>query len=540
MFDKESGQTPKVLKKIFDSDCSKEVVALQRSPCFAMSRGGKELFHTNFLSFLLEVDLGLIEDKRERGVVSAVQKALIKLIFSAGGEVVDLPNSVQTWRENRSLDLVVLAAPTVTENKFPGFEGCAPMVPGTSDTFAASRELLGLVGVVIEAKFKALPTRAQLLKYDKRLTDGVRFELAETKPVKDEADWGWLDMKLISDQHSAAILKARYASVHGADPEVGQQKLRNISVFACGKGSVLRVLLAPAATVPEWLNETSWKLLSWEKLIETMNDAMPPVNAPSLRDAGLIILLRDYVTFTDHLLNLIKMTANGVVAFSQSSSLFSELAGVHEKFAQLRIHDLIGKVAFDRLRELLCTGPLKANAERSLPNGFAFNNETFLSRGTPGLIIEFVYTNSDAKQADRNFSLGIQIQGTKYRHYVSVSKPKPEGGGLLEFAMLMGQPNAESEDDKGWWNVNTEPPEASQGKKAKGRSKSDEIAKAGFRRFGAEAFLYTQTDIAGLCYSDLVKKVGSSMAFAARVLQKNHIVAGAEKFVGTPDALTKP
>jgi len=371
------------------------------------------------------------------------------------------------------------------------------------------------------------------------LNTEICVDLADPLPIEGEREWGSVGINLVNrpkgdKDFGKAIFVARFAPAgeSGSDNPDSAGKTSN-PIFACGSGRILRVLLSPEA--PAWLKDTSWKHVEWGRLIETMKKTMDWTEKPTLPDTGLLVLLRDYVGFTSQLLKIISMTANGVETFcqDQSSSRFSELAGVHKDFAKLRVHDVVGKIAFDRLRECLLRKIPELLSRRDQSNEFCFDSETFFSRGTPGLVLEFAYTNPD--QVGRKLGLGIQIQGTKYRHYLTVSKPQAKGGTLLQLALQMGEPNDESVDSKGWWNVDAMPHEVPKSKEAFGGGKRDVIHDAGFHRFGAEAFLHTQTDIAGLCFPALVEKVKASIKLARSILEDEKFRTAAMKFVDTAE-----
>lgn len=123
--------------------------ALKKSPMFNLSLSSKELFHSNFLYWIAQKD-------------KAVFKTLINKLGVKTGE---WPDEWEVSREHKNFDLCVCEK--VTKN-----------------------ELL-----VIENKFKSLPDKAQLDKYDKKLqnnTDCQKILLSLTKPFIDEqGNWKW-------------------------------------------------------------------------------------------------------------------------------------------------------------------------------------------------------------------------------------------------------------------------------------------------------------------------------------------------------------
>ncbi len=83
-------------------NCHGHLASLAKSPTFVMSLGAKELFHTNFLAFLLE--------SREPSIQPIQSK--LKTLFFGHGKV----GRVVTWREKNSLDLVIMPAPKTNGN----------------------------------------------------------------------------------------------------------------------------------------------------------------------------------------------------------------------------------------------------------------------------------------------------------------------------------------------------------------------------------------------------------------------------------------
>lgn len=128
----------------------KERNILAQSPTFSMSLGAKELFHTNFLGFLLESDHCDLD-----GVRRALRNALNFDVQE--GEM----SHCFVWREYNHLDLVLVPVREDTNND-------------QNEYLPADRAL------VVEAKLKSLPSQQQLDNY-------------LTKPLKalylDHDDW---------------------------------------------------------------------------------------------------------------------------------------------------------------------------------------------------------------------------------------------------------------------------------------------------------------------------------------------------------------
>ncbi len=172
---------------------------LKGSPTFAMSLGAKELFHTNFLAFLLETD---------EQSISAVSQKLKELFFDKD------PGEVWVFREKHNLDLVV-----VPKNRSHASEYSA---------------------VVIEAKLKSIPTTEQLAKYDARINKGFNLAVEDQK---------YDNLKFKYDTSKDQIGCVDY--------RVGRKVLESV------KKSIRRILLSPTqlSDGPSW-KFMDWNKLS--------------------------------------------------------------------------------------------------------------------------------------------------------------------------------------------------------------------------------------------------------------------------------------
>lgn len=126
---------------------------LRRSPTFAMSLGAKELFHSNFLAFLLE--------SRDPGL-SSLQIGL-RSLFGCPKHA-DEVSWCFVHRELRNLDLVLVPVCSRSHRRQDGLKG-------TEEFYEPS----GNPCVVIEAKLKALPTAKQLEEYSRLLANGATY-----------------------------------------------------------------------------------------------------------------------------------------------------------------------------------------------------------------------------------------------------------------------------------------------------------------------------------------------------------------------------
>ncbi len=485
-------------------DCKSTLQALAASPTFAMSLGAKELFHTNFLSFLLEIDATTLP-AGDGKLVAETQRGLLALMFTCSS-----PASVVTWREKSGMDLIVLRSPIVGPaapdgDSSPGFDSGGfmkriPHLPGWKNAD------VGIGAVVLEAKLKALPTCAQLESYNGKLEKGVSLAFAE--PLECGTDiWGRTDIRLVAVGTGVAEFGAYHVPAAG-----GPGNFR----FAGARGLIRRILLAPDDP-GKTIEGTGWSYLPWSVLAERLPDG---VVCPG---EGLMShLLRDYGQSTRNLLHILAVTRAALEHFVMNNcplTLGDLVTAVeHAAFKCIRIHDLIGKYAFNRIEcELCCRLP---SALRDSVGDFAFNSYTFMTRAKAG--ISFEYRLSHATNA-RSVSIGVQVQGSVYRHYVSASHPTERHGGWLRgLALLLGNPKSGNSADWGWWRV--------------GCRELNQNGPCDFGQFGPEAFLYTHGSAADLTFAKLVAEVACSMTRVREALGSNawlKFVAEANHFIAS-------
>jgi len=130
--------------------CQKQIATLKNSPSFAMSLGAKELFHTNFLAFVLKDQTQSLDPIR-----TELRRALGFECLK--GEL----TSCEVWRESNNFDLVIV--PILAE-----------------DSSLRSRAL------IIEAKLKSTPTIEQLNSYTHKLASGVSLKIPATTLFPDQ------------------------------------------------------------------------------------------------------------------------------------------------------------------------------------------------------------------------------------------------------------------------------------------------------------------------------------------------------------------
>lgn len=345
-----------------------ELNALKNSVTFAMSLGSKELFHTNFIAFLLEnTDASLFN----------IRNQLAQLFF---GQPIN-NTKIYTWREKHNLDLVIIAIDWDKNQS-------------KDDDCDLSGVIKNAYVCVIEAKLKSIPTNAQLQGYDHKLAkkNGLNFDLNDSDYTQTLA-----------------------GKITGFNLKYGPKSHSSLTpVFIKTKGKVVtpiifdRILLSQTS-----LPNCNWTQLTWCKLASTVqiNLQIPPTSK-------LDFIVEDYVYHLDNLACLItKVIAYSQNNFSVSNNKFKygDLCRDinHQNFKKIRIHDLVGKVIFNDLENRL----LNSINQPCLGSILEFRSYTHYSNQQAGIGFEWQYGDPTGQ----NFSIGVQIQGSDYRHYISTS-----------------------------------------------------------------------------------------------------------------------
>lgn len=350
--------------------------SLKTSPAFAMSRGGRELFHTNFLAFILE-QTSTKSNKNEYGQL--VKKSLLSQIF----EDKNLPSNVKVFREKLNLDLIIIPI-----DDFPALsEECNAGNPSVD-----SKEKQ-LKIVVIEAKLKSIPTIQQLNNYSNNLEKIVNIDLYE----------GDGNSKLKIDIAKSKLTIKKSNSNVEPNEEIQYKEI----FYDC-------FLLAPQAFALEDLTQESiskskWKNLNWNVLFQKLKSVK--CNSNDDTATKLSIFIKDYIDSTNDVLKLISLVIEFMEAFIEKDSnlSLSDLCqfAMHDSFKRLKLHDLVGKVAYEFLAKKI---------HKSLHSkGENLRYKAFLSNSTPGFEIEFFHSGLDNKQ---EIGIGVQLQGSDYRHFI--------------------------------------------------------------------------------------------------------------------------
>lgn len=515
-------------KPVFPGNCTGNLNSLANSPTFAMSLGAKELFHTNFLAFLLESQDPLVEP---------IQQKLKKLFFGH-----DKVGRVITWREKESLDLVIMPAPKLSsagdaELDYSG-EGkeCEPPVKTCTDYG-------NTIAVVIEAKFKSIPTQPQLDEYDEKLINGIDFELDDVDTVDvsfgvDTRTWQVMKLKLAADGNVEKCNSECTIDARGKKKE-GEGAKGNIGEIRKFKGTVRRLLLRPLSANECNAPMGCWEQMSWQCVVDALkcDRHEAPCEATSettqlFKCKETVMLPRiicDYRDSLAQLLSILDQTYDYVklsVAKPPTTTYgVYYQAIIDSQFKRRRIHDLVGKYASHILERVImdfvcgalantdgngqnCEDCSSASSQSShippfkvcdLP--FELYSYTHFSNQQPGIGFEWLVKQKVGKERkERRISFGVQIQGKEYRHFICV-----EGGEKTERVDVLDV----LEKLLGNWffeEINSVKLEIISKEKRK------------FYVFDESKFRYSKTNISALPLSELAQVVCRSLCLARGIV----------------------
>ncbi len=346
----------------------KELAALKNSVTFAMSLGAQELFHTNFIAFILENDDPLLNNIRQN---------LGKLF----GILITTDTKVYTWREKYNLDLVIIAIDWINHIN-------------NEDECDSVDEINNPQVCVIEAKLKSIPTLVQLDEYDQKLENGLRFDLNDSDYLQ-STEHGLLTGFKLEDSIKPKTITPIYAG-----------KTNTINT------TFKKILLSQ---VP--LPSCTWSQQNWNKVAKAIKKS-----GISTGHSGLSNIVEDYAIDLENLANLI----TGVINFSSNNFKTQQLFSYKElcdginasQFKKIRIHDLVGKVVFNDLEQRLFKTINICQCKT-----LQINHSTFYSNQQPGINFEWCYEKPGDK---RIFRIGVQIQGSDYRHYIATNTSWPD------------------------------------------------------------------------------------------------------------------
>jgi hypothetical protein len=476
--------------------CTAEANLLRASPAFSMSLGSKELFHTNFLAFLLEAD-----DPSLQQVQLSIRQALG---FPPGFGCV-VPCAV--WREKSDLDLVVVELRPAQ----PGdadFDKDAAEDPGDASDSAmqepgwdwdavggwqharskAPAPARGVAGgtataaprlvpsgrvLVVEAKLKSIPRLEQLVAYDDFIAkSGV------TLPYPEDVAPSWR-------------LKIQHQPINRCLLTIG--------------GTTMQT---PATAVRT--HSCLWLGVSWSKLHNAMANSLAAIAGSPFHAT-----LTDYVGMLGALVEMARQTVHLCDSAQRARVPYGAMRAqvLDATIKTLRLRDLLGKAMFDHwLQGYLI--PKLALPLSPLPAGWRFDSYTHYTRDTPGIGLELINDAfvSHVAGGPPDLRLGVQIQGAEFRLFVSVDLAYPGlEAWIARHDILLHQ-----------WHLMTLFHSVSPigfrsrpvlSPTAKGRATN-------LKRFGLSRFLYSKCDIDHRPVDDVVDEVVRVMGAARSLLPR--------------------
>ena len=369
-----------------------EIAALQGSAAFAMSLGAKELFHTNFLAFLLESDEDGLDEMR-RAIRTALDFA----------SEPNAPSHCVVWREKDNLDLVVVELgfgdpSTPVADEAPGVAATA-LIGNRWDWTA---EQGWAQGDAQEMPFNAALRVADDVKPGLRPTGRVLIVEAKLKSVPTAHQLGEYDSKI-----AERALRLRY-------PESTGPAEWSIVVGGNAHGQIERRLLSVAGE-DITTDTTTWKGVPWASLHHGMTQVLS-----GLAGHALATTLKDYVDSLGRLIALAQRSQRLNAEARSTQAPVSYLAMVRQVsdpvFREMRIADLLGKTLFHSW--LAATRPRLDADCPTIPGNWTRRDYVHYTRATPGMGVEFARPCSDGG-VNNELCLGIQVQGGELRLYVS-------------------------------------------------------------------------------------------------------------------------
>jgi len=378
-----------------------------------MSLGAKELFHTNFLAFLLESD-----DPSLEPVQLAIRQAL-KFSPSPGALT-----RCAVWREKNNLDLVLVELRSVhpepneqgvlargeqettgqseveirswdwtLEGRWQGSDRTPTEHANPAGAESALCDVpMGKV-LIIEAKLKSLPRLEQLSEYDDRLDKlGITLAYPEDAAIP---EW-----KISIGKQCKVLIERRLLSVTGVSmttPEVRTQTAKETKLRSAAE----------------------WDGVSWKAVYAAMNREIPTLVGSPMEQA-----LTDYIQVLGALVNLldrVHQMCRDTHRQGGGNPTYGSFRNqvLDPRFRSLRIHDLLGKTLFDHWLTEWVSQPVAT----TLPEGWSLNRYVNYSRGVPGIGVELVNNDFETpNDGTVGLRIGVQIQSCEFRLFVDVHK----------------------------------------------------------------------------------------------------------------------
>lgn len=299
-------------------ELSEIVEHLKQNPVFRMSLASKELFHSNMLAWLLE------SCDSDNNLLSEIAKALAKLFMpkqdSENGYKV-----LTVLREKSHLDLIIVFLPDNDDFKSYNRIDLENVFQnsGSDDQVLLEKLQKNCRFVVVENKFKSIPDKEQLKKYNKIIEKRIYFK--KIKRTKISVD--------LNEENTTRYLMAPKVALNSCKEEL-QEELKK----ECRK----------------------WNTVSYEGIRDILKSKIKSDNDKDFTAQ----FIEYYADFLDNMLELTKDIEEKLN--SPNKSAFPDWQDIF-KLKKIRIHDFYEKLWFSVLLNKIIemTGEGKFNRKGS-------------------------------------------------------------------------------------------------------------------------------------------------------------------------------
>lgn len=335
-------------------DVKKVVSDLKDNPVFRMSLASKELFHSNMLAWLLE--------SRNADGLSDMAKELAKL-FMPKQHCENGYKVLTVLREKNHLDLIIVFLPDNEDFKYDDWTKIEDVFQnsGSDDQNLLGKLQKNCQFVVVENKFKSIPDKEQLKKYDKTIEKGICFKTIKVAKRNKIS-------VVLNEENTTRYLMAPEVALNSCKEEL-QEELQEEPQKKCRK----------------------WNPVSYEKIRYILKSKIKSDNDKDFTGK----LIEHYADFLKDMLELTK-------DIEKKLKLPNDLAFPKQRdiaeLRKIRIHDFYEKLWFSVLLNKIKT---------TVKGGSGYSNSSGL--------VEFQIPKD-------NVVYGVQIQQCQFRLFVLPKK----------------------------------------------------------------------------------------------------------------------